>query len=132
MDGYKGNIEGLTLKNSFFRQVVFTSKQFQLVLMNLKPSEEIGFEVHEQNDQFFRFEKGQGQVVINGSTCDISDGDAVIVPMGSRHNVINTSQTDNLVFYTLYSPPHHKDKTIHKTKAEAESSEQEFDGVTSL
>lgn len=132
MDGYKGNIEDLTLKNSFFRQVVFTSKQFQLVLMNLKPGEEIGFEVHEQNDQFFRFEKGQGQVVINSSTYDVSDGDAVIVPMGSRHNVINTSQTDNLVFYTLYSPPHHKDKTIHKTKAEAESSEEEFDGVTSL
>lgn len=131
MRGYKGNIEELTLANSFFRQVLHTSKNFQLVLMALKPNEEIGFEVHTENDQFFRFEQGTGKVIIDETEYEIKDGDAVIVPQGSKHNVINTSSSDFLKFYTIYGPPHHKDKTIHKTKEEAMSSEEEFDGVTS-
>ena len=131
MKGYKANIEKLTLENINFRQVRYTSKHFQLVLMALKPKEEIGFEVHVENDQFFRFESGKGQVIIDERTADLSDGDCVIVPAGARHNIINTSETDYLKFYTLYSPPHHKDRTVHKTKEEALNSEEEFDGVTS-
>lgn len=131
MKGYKANIEKQTLENTSFRQVRYTSKHFQLVLMALKPKEEISFEVHEENDQFFRFEAGTGQVVIDERTADLSDGDCVIVPAGAKHNIINTSETELLKFYTLYSPPHHKDKTIHKTKAEASKDDEEFDGVTS-
>lgn len=131
MKGYKANIERQTLENTSFRQVRYTSKHLQLVLMSLKPKEEIGFEVHEENDQFFRFESGIGQVTIDERVADLTDGDCVIVPAGARHNIANTSETEYLKFYTLYSPPHHKDKTIHKTKAEALSSEEEFDGVTS-
>jgi mannose-6-phosphate isomerase-like protein (cupin superfamily) len=131
MRGYKANIEKQTMENDLFRQVRYTSKHFQLVLMALKPKEEIGFEVHEENDQFFRFESGTGQVVIDERTAELSDGDCVIVPAGAKHNIINTSETEFLKFYTLYSPPHHKDKTIHKTKAEALAETEEFDGVTS-
>jgi mannose-6-phosphate isomerase-like protein (cupin superfamily) len=131
MRGYKANIEKQTLENDSFRQVRYTSKHFQLVLMALKPKEEIGFEIHEENDQFFRFESGTGQVVIDERTAELSDGDCVIVPAGAKHNIINTSETEFLKFYTLYSPPHHKDKTIHKTKAEALAETEEFDGVTS-
>ncbi len=131
MKGYSGNIEDLTLKNSFFRQVLHTSKNFQLVVMSLKPSEEIGFETHQENDQFFRFESGNGKVIIDETEYTVTDGHSVIVPMGSKHNVINTSESDYLKFYTIYGPPHHKDKTVHKTKEEAMSSEEEFDGVTS-
>lgn len=131
MKGYFGKIEELTLSNSFFRQVLHTSKNFQLVLMSLKPKEEIGFEVHDENDQFFRFEKGTGQVIIDEAVYDVSDGDVVIIPKGARHNVINTSESEDLKMYTLYSPPHHKDKTVHKTKEEALASNEEFDGVTS-
>ena len=131
MKGYSGNIEDLTLKNSFFRQVLHTSKNFQLVVMSLKPSEEIGFETHQENDQFFRFESGTGQAIIDERVAELTDGDCVIVPAGAKHNIINTSETEYLKFYTLYSPPHHKDKTIHKTKKEAMSSDEEFDGVTS-
>ncbi len=131
MKGYKANIEKLTLENNLFRQVRYTSKHFQLVLMALKPKEEIGFEIHEENDQFFRFESGTGQVIIDERVADLTDGDVVIVPAGARHNIKNTSETEYLKFYTLYSPPHHKDKTVHKTKKEALENEQEFDGVTS-
>ena len=131
MKGYKANIEKLTLENNLFRQVRYTSKNFQLVLKSLKPKEEIGFEVHEENDQFFRFENGTGQVIIDERVAEITDGDCVIVPAGARHNIANTSKTEYLKFYTLYSPPHHKNKTVHKTKEEAESSDEEFDGVTS-
>jgi mannose-6-phosphate isomerase-like protein (cupin superfamily) len=130
MKGYHGNIEELTLSNSFFRQVLHTSKNFQLVVMALKPKEDIGFEVHNENDQFFRFEEGTGQVMIDETTYDVKDGDSVIVPMGAKHNVINTSDSEFLRFYTIYGPPHHMDKTVHKTKEEAMSSEEEFDGVT--
>jgi len=131
MKGFNGNIEKLVMSNSFFRQVLHTSSNFQLVLMSLKPREEIGFEVHTENDQFFRFESGTGQVIIDETTYNVGNGDVVIIPKGSRHNVINISESEYLKMYTLYSPPHHKDKTIHKTKEEAMSSEEEFDGVTS-
>lgn len=131
MKGYHGNIEELTLGNSFFRQVLHTSKNFQLVVMSLKPKEDIGFEVHNDNDQFFRFEKGVGKVIIDETEYELKDGDCVIVPKGTKHNIINTSETDDLKFYTIYGPPHHMDKTVHKTKEEAMSSNEEFDGVTS-
>ncbi len=131
MHGFNSNIEELTLNNTFFRQVLHTSKNFQLVVMALKPNEDIGFEIHQDNDQFFRFEKGNGKVIIDENEYLVSDGSSVIVPKGSKHNIINTSTTDFLKFYTIYGPPHHKDKTIHKTKEEALSSGEEFDGVTS-
>ena len=128
--GYKDNIEKLTLENSAFRHVLYTAKNCQLVLMSLKPKEEIGMEVHEGNDQFFRFEKGTGKVIIDGNEYEVSDGDAVIVPQGSQHNVINTSETEPLKLYTLYYPPHHKDGIVRATKEEAEADAPEFDGVT--
>jgi len=99
--------------------------------MALKPKEEIGFEVHSKNDQFFRFESGTGQVTIDERVADVADGDCVIVPAGAKHNIANTSETEYLKFYTLYGPPHHMDKTVHKTKEEAVNSDEEFDGVTS-
>jgi mannose-6-phosphate isomerase-like protein (cupin superfamily) len=128
--GYKDNIEKLTLENENFRQVLYTAKHCQLVLMSLKPGEEIGMEIHDGNDQFFRFEKGQGKVIIDGTEYLVSDGDAVIVPQGANHNVINTSTTESLKLYTLYSPPHHKDGIVRITKAEAIANGPEFDGTT--
>jgi len=130
MKGYKDNIEKLTLENENFRKVLYTANHSQLVLMTLKPMEEIGLEVHEDTDQFFRFESGHGKVIIDDNIYEVSDGDAVIVPSGSNHNVINTSSDESLKLYTIYSPAHHKDKTIHQTKEEAEANEEEFDGVT--
>jgi mannose-6-phosphate isomerase-like protein (cupin superfamily) len=130
MKGYVGKIEEDTLKNSNFRKVLYSAEHCQLVLMSLKPKEEIGMEVHKDNDQFFRFEKGEGMVIIDGHKYKIKDGFAVIVPAGSDHNIINTSSKEELKMYTIYSPAHHKDKTIHKTKQIAESSEEEFDGKT--
>ncbi len=130
MKGFSINIEKATLKNDKFRKVLYTAKHSQLVLMSLKPSEEIGMEVHHGNDQFFRFEQGQGMVIINGHKYKVSNGSAVIVPSGSRHNVINTSAAKKLKLYTLYSPPHHKDGISRTTKAEAEANSPEFDGVT--
>lgn len=131
MKGYKANIEELTLANSYFRQVLYTSKNFQLVLMALKLKEEIGFEIHNDNDQFFRFESGNGKAIIDDTEYALSTGDCVIVPQGAKHNIINTSDTNYLKFYTIYGPPHHMDLTIHKTKEEAMSAKEEFDGVTS-
>ncbi len=119
MIGYVGKIEELTLDNSYFRQVIFTGVHSQLVLMSLLPKEEIGMEMHESVDQFFRIEKGQGKVVMNGEETIISDGSAIVVPAGTRHNLINTSETEELKLYTIYSPPNHPDGKIHKTKAEA-------------
>jgi mannose-6-phosphate isomerase-like protein (cupin superfamily) len=124
MDGYKGDIEEETLKNSYFRQVLFTGKHSQLVVMSLKPNEEIGEEVHESVDQFFRFEKGIGKVVINDTVYEVADGDAVIVPAGSKHNIINTSNDSDLKLYTIYSPPNHPEGTVHKTKADAVAAEK--------
>ncbi|MCJ7805410.1 cupin domain-containing protein [Patescibacteria group bacterium] len=123
MTGYVGKIEELTLNNAYFRQILFTAPHSQLVLMSLKPGEEIGSEVHPNVDQFFRFEKGQGKVVLNGEESAVSDGYAVVVPAGTEHNVVNTSQTEELKLYTIYSPPNHPDGTIHKTKEEAEAAE---------
>ena len=119
--GYKNNIEKLTLENDNFRRVLYTAGHCQLVLMSLKPGEEIGSEVHEDGDQFFRFEKGEGKVVINETEYSVGDGDAVIVPAGATHNVINTSTTEALKLYTIYAPPHHKDGIVRATKAEAEA-----------
>lgn len=130
LKGYKGNIEKLTLANTFFRNVLYTAKNCQLVLMSLNPHEEIGSETHKDNDQFFRFEQGTGKVIIDGNEYDVKDGDAVIVPSGSEHNVINTSETE-LKMYTLYSPPHHRDGVVHKSKSDAEADDEEFDGETS-
>ncbi len=119
MTGYYGNIEELTLQNTKFRKVLFTGKYTQLVLMSLKPGEDIGMEVHGTVDQFFRFESGQGKVIIDGSEYSVGDGDAVVVPAGSQHNIINTSESADLRLYTLYSPPNHPDGTVHETKEEA-------------
>lgn len=127
MTGYYGEIEKLTLENENFRKVVFTGTKTQLVLMCLGPNEDIGSEVHLDVDQFFRFESGEGKVVINGEEYEIKDGDAVVVPGGSRHNVINTSSTKKLKLYTLYSPPNHPEGTIHKNKMEADEAESHED-----
>ena len=130
MKGFKSNIEKDTLKNKNFRKVLYTSKHSQLVLMSLNPKEEIGAEVHPDNDQFLRFEGGRGRVEIDGNKYPVKDGDAVIVPAGAKHNVINTSSSEELKIYTIYSPPHHKDQIVRKTKAEAEANDEEFDGKT--
>jgi mannose-6-phosphate isomerase-like protein (cupin superfamily) len=130
MKGYKDNIEKLTLENNNFRKVLYTGKNSQLVLMSLKPMEEIGAEVHEENDQFFRFEAGHGKVTIDGNVYDVADGDAVVVPAGSNHNVENVSSDEELKMYTIYSPAHHKDGIVRATKEEAEANEEDFDGQT--
>ena len=128
--GFVGNLEIETKKNTDFRRVLYTAKNSQLVLMCLKPGEEIGEEVHEDRDQFFRFESGEGAVVIDGVKSVVKDGSGVIVPAGARHNVMNTSATQDLRLYTIYSPPEHQDKVVRHTKAEAMASEEEFDGKT--
>lgn len=130
MKGYKDNIEKLTLENNNFRKVLYTGKNSQLVLMSLKPMEEIGAEVHEENDQFFRFEAGHGKVTIDGNVYDVVDGDAVVVPAGANHNVENVSPDEELKMYTIYSPAHHKDGIVRATKEEAEANEEDFDGQT--
>ena len=130
MEGFVQNIEKLTIENNNFRKVLYTSKHSQLVLMSLKPKEEIGMEVHADNDQFFRFEKGQGKVIIDGNEHQVSDGSAVVVPAGAEHNVINVSETEDLKLYTIYSPAHHKDQIVRATKEEAVAQEAEFDGQT--
>lgn len=130
MKGFNINIEKATLQNENFRKVLYTSKHNQLVLMSLKPNEEIGLEVHEANDQFFRFEKGQGKCIIDGNEYEVRDGSAIVVPSGAQHNIINTSDIEDLKLYTLYSPAHHKDGIVRATKKEAEENEEEFDGVT--
>jgi len=123
MAGYKTEIEQKTLANSNFRQVLYTGKYMQLVLMSLKPGEEIGEEVHQTVDQFFRIESGEAKFVIDGEEHLAKDGDVVIVPAGSIHNVINTSTTADLKLYTIYSPANHPDGTIHATKADAMAAE---------
>ena len=128
--GYKGNIEQLTKENKNFRHVLYTAKDCQLVLMSLLPGEEIGLETHSDINQFFRFESGEGKVIVNETEYVVGDGDAVIVPMGAKHNVINTSTTEDLKIYTIYAPPHHKDGIIRATRDEAVSDDPEFDGVT--
>jgi mannose-6-phosphate isomerase-like protein (cupin superfamily) len=128
MKGYSTNLEGETLRNIDFRRVLYTGKHSQLVLMSLRPLEEIGEETHETVDQFFRFEKGKGAVVIDGKRHVVRNGSGVIVPAGARHNVINTSKTSTLKLYTLYSPPEHKDRVVRRTKVVAETEPEEYDG----
>ena len=130
MKGFRDNIEKSTTENSNFRKVLYTGKSCQLVLMSLKPKEEIGLETHPDNDQFFRFEQGEGKCIIDGSEYIVGDGIAIIVPAGAKHNVINTSASKELKMYTIYSPPHHKDGILRKTKKEAEANEADFDGRT--
>ena len=128
MKGFSANIEKLTRGNSNFRQVLYTGKHSQLVLMSLKPKEEIGMEVHPDNDQFFRFESGQGKCVIDGNEYEVGDGVAIVVPAGAQHNIINMSDSEDLKLYTIYSPAHHQDGIVRATKADAEARESEFDG----
>ncbi len=128
MNGYVDNIEKLALENENFRKVLYTAKNTQLVLMSLTPGEEIGEEVHDV-DQFLRVEKGSGQAILNNISHDISDGSAIVVPAGAKHNIIN-SGSDSMKLYTLYSPPHHRDGVTHKTKSEAESDTEHFEGKT--
>lgn len=130
MKGFITNIEKGALDNDNFRKVLYTSKHSQLVLMSLRPNEEIGMEVHPDNDQFFRFEKGQGRCVIDGNEYEVRDGTAVVVPAGAKHNVINTSKDEELRLYTIYSPAHHKDGVVRATKMKAEADSPEFDGIT--
>lgn len=129
MKGYYGNIDDLTVANDAFRKVLYTAKHCQLVLMSLPLGGEIGAEVHPDHDQFFRFEAGEGQVVIDDTVYDVTDGDAIIVPAGANHNVINTGD-EPLKFYTIYGPAHHKEGIVHATREEAEAHDEDFDGVT--
>lgn len=122
--GFTTDIEDATIKNTDYRHVLYTARNSQLVLMRLKPGEDIGEEVHGNIDQFFRFEEGEGAVVINGSRYAVKNGSAVVIPAGARHNVINTSKTRDLKLYTIYSPPQHPDKLIKKTKKEADAAEK--------
>jgi mannose-6-phosphate isomerase-like protein (cupin superfamily) len=131
MKGFSENIEKDSLENENFRKVLYTSKHSQLVLMSLKPKEEIGLEVHSDNDQFFRVEKGEGKCIIDDNTYMLSDGSAIVVPTGAKHNIINTSETNYLKLYTIYSPAHHKDGIVRKTKEDAEANDAPFDGVAS-
>lgn len=124
MVGFIDNIEEKTEQNNFFRQVLYTGKYTQLVVMSLLPGEEIGMEVHPQVDQFFRIEEGRAKVIIDGEEHEVYEGFAIIVPAGSQHNVINTG-SNPLKLYTLYSPPNHPDGTIHRTRAEAMAAEKE-------
>jgi len=129
MKGYVTNIEKLSLENEHFRRVLYTAKKSQLVLMSLLPGEEIGEEVHDV-DQFLRIEKGNGTVILNGTSHKVTDGSAVLVPAGTKHNLINTGE-ESMKLYSIYMPPHHKDGVIHKTKTEAEADiSDEFDGET--
>jgi mannose-6-phosphate isomerase-like protein (cupin superfamily) len=130
MKGFKTDIEKDTLANKKFRKVLYTGKHSQLVLMSLRPKEEIGMETHLENDQFFRFEEGQGKVIIDGNVYEVGDGVAIVIPAGAKHNVINISGSKELKLYTLYSPAHHKDGIVRETKQEAEANEADFDGKT--
>lgn len=126
--GFCENIEKETLENDNFRKVLYSGKRSQLVLMSLASNEEIGMEVHEENDQFFRFEEGAGKCIIDGNDYEVKDGSAVIVPAGAQHNIVAGEM--GLKLYTIYSPAHHKDGIVRKTKAEAEANEADFDGTT--
>jgi mannose-6-phosphate isomerase-like protein (cupin superfamily) len=128
MKGFVGNIERLTEQNNDYRRVLYTGKNIQLVLMALQPGEEIGEEVHDDRDQFFRIETGEGEVVINGNRTKIKGDDGIVVPAGARHNIVNTGKGP-LRLYTLYAPPEHRDGTVHVTKADAKT-EAHFDGKT--
>lgn len=129
MKGFIADIEGLTEENEDFRRVLYTGHNLQLVLMAIAPGSEIGEEVHEDRDQFFRIEKGTGEVWIDGHCTEVKADDGIIVPQGARHNVVCTGK-EPLRLYTIYGPPEHVDGTVHKTRADAEASHEHFDGVT--
>ena len=128
MNGYLADIEKLTEDNTAFRHVLYTGHHLQLVLMSLKPGEDIGMETHKTHDQFFRIEKGHGEIVIDGTTRKAKSGDAIIVPAGAQHNLINTGNKP-MRLYTLYGPPNHVDALLEKRKADAQASTEVFDGV---
>lgn len=130
MKGFKINIEKATAANDNFRKVLYTAGHSQLVLMSLNPKEEIGKEVHHDNDQFFRVETGQAKCIIDDNEYELKGGDAIVIPAGAKHNIINASKTAALKMYTIYSPAHHKDGIVRATKQEAEAHTEEFDGVT--
>lgn len=130
MKGYVINIEKETAENTVFRRVLYTAKNSQLVVMSLRPGEDIGAEVHHL-DQFIRCEKGEGKAILDGVEHEIRDGYAVVVPAGAHHNIVNTSTSDSMQLYTVYSPPNHRDGVVHETKADAERDEEEFDGRVS-
>ena len=125
MAGYLTNIEEKTLQNSYFRQVLFTGPHSQLVVMALAPGEEIGLETHAKVDQFIRVEEGKGKAILNGKEHPLEDGSAVVIPAGTQHNIINSSSSESLKLYTIYTPPEHPDGTVHKNKAEALAYEKE-------
>jgi mannose-6-phosphate isomerase-like protein (cupin superfamily) len=125
MNGYLINIEQKTLDNQYFREVLYTTKRSQFVVMTLQPQEEIGMEVHEDHDQFIRIEMGQGKAFLDGEEHFLEDGSALVIPAGTEHNIINTSATHPLRLYTLYTPPEHAQGTIHKTKQEAQEAQKE-------
>jgi mannose-6-phosphate isomerase-like protein (cupin superfamily) len=129
MKGFVGDIETLTVENSDFRRVLYTGHNLQLVLMAIQPGDEIGEEVHDDRDQFFRVEKGAGEVWIDGNRSKVKGDDAIIVPAGARHNIVNTGD-EPLRLYTLYAPPEHRDRTRHVTKADADAAEEHFDSKT--
>jgi mannose-6-phosphate isomerase-like protein (cupin superfamily) len=128
MNGYIENIEKLSLENDNFRKVLYTDTNTQLVLMSLLPGEDIGEEIHDV-DQFLRVEKGNGKAILNDKSNNISDGTVIIVPAGTKHNIINDNN-GSMKLYTLYMPPHHRDGVIHKTKKDAEKDSEHFDGKT--
>jgi mannose-6-phosphate isomerase-like protein (cupin superfamily) len=127
--GFHINLEEDTINNNNYRKILYTEKNLQLVLMSLKPGEEIGVETHSNIDQFFRIDAGNGKCIINDNEYNLKNGDCIIVPAGSKHNIINNGKKE-LKLYTIYSPPHHKDGIIFKTKDEAENSKEKFDGKT--
>lgn len=129
MKGFIGDIEDRTEANADFRRVLYTGPHMQLVLMALKPGEEIGVEVHEDTDQFFRIEEGKGEVVIDGHATPIEGDTGIVIPAGAKHNVRNTGNKP-MKMYTLYAPPHHKDGTVHRTRADADVATEQFAGVT--
>jgi len=129
MKGYVTNIEKITEENENFRKVLYTAKHSQLVVMSLKPGEEIGEEVHDL-DQFIRVEEGEGKVILDGVEHHIEDGSAIVIPEGTKHNVINTSSDEEMKLYTIYSPPNHRDGIVHKTREEAMADDEYFDGQT--
>lgn len=129
MRGFIADIEDLTTDNGDFRRVLYTGRNLQLVVMSLKPGQEIGLEIHDDRDQFFRVESGRGEVFIDGETTPIEDDDGIVVPAGAQHNVVNTGDAP-LKLYTIYGPPEHVDGTVHRTKADAETHHEHFDGHT--
>jgi mannose-6-phosphate isomerase-like protein (cupin superfamily) len=130
MKGYVGDINKETKENNYFRRVLYTAKSSQLVVMSLKPGEDIGEEVHDDGDQFIRVEEGEGTAVLDGVEHKIADDYAVVIPAGTKHNILNTSATEPMRLYTIYSPPHHRDGVLHETKEIAERDDEHFDGKT--